>query len=91
MEDSRKFIEIIEKIVMDILKKFRRNQPTTWNAKVVTASVAPNAMASVYIDGDTSATITLKNITPLTLVANNECVAFSPTSNLSNAVILYKK
>ena len=91
MKLSDSLIESIRDIVVDILKKFRRNQPTCWNAKVITTSVAPNGIASVYIDGDISASITLKNKTWETLVANNECVAFSPTSNLANAVILYKK
>lgn len=91
MELSEKLIEIIRNIVVDILKKYRRNQPTCWNAKVITASVSPNGNANVYIDGDTSTAVTLKNKTWETLSANNECIAFSPTSNLANAVILYKK
>lgn len=91
MELSDRFIEIIRKIVVDTLTQFRRNQPTTWNAKVVSASIATGASGLFHIDGDTSATVTLKNVTPLTLTSGQETIAFSPTSNLANAVILYKK
>jgi len=91
--ESDRLIDIIRNIVIEILKKYTRNQPTCWNVKVIPSSgtIATNGTASVFVDGDTTVSITLKNKTWESLTANNECIAFSPTSNLSNAVILYKK
>ena len=91
MELSYKLIEIIRKIVIDTLRQFRRNQPTTWNVKVVGSSIAIGGSGTVNVDGDTSATVTLKNRTNVLLNVGDEAISFSPTSNISNSVILYKK
>lgn len=85
-------LRLISDIVDKKLREYGRGKPRMWVVRVITASVAPNAMASVYVNGDTaSAPISLKNKSFETLVANNEAYALSPSGSLSDAVILYRK
>ena len=91
MDVQEQFIQIIESICSKIIKNATKDTPKTWTGKIITASVAPNGNASLYVNGDTTSAITLKNKTWETIVANNECIIFSPSGSLSNAVILYKK
>ena len=85
-------VRLISDIVDKKIKSYSKNQPKMWVVKIITSSVSPNAMASVYVNGDTASTpISLKNKSFETLVANNEAYALSPSGSLSDAVIIYRK
>jgi hypothetical protein len=85
-------LRLISDIVDKKLYEYGKGKPRMWVVRIITASVAPNGMASVYVNGDTASTpISLKNKSFETLVANNEAYALSPSGSLSDAVILYRK
>lgn len=89
-------IDNLMRLISDIVDKkirvYDRGRPKMWVAQVVTASVAPNAMASVYVNGDTtSVPISVKNKTHETLSSGNQCYLISPSGSLNDCVILYRK
>lgn len=87
-------VKLISRIVDEKLYKYNRTTPSFWVGKVVpsSGSVAQNAVASVYLNGDpTSTPINIKNKSNETLVANSEVYIMSMTGSLSNSIILIKK
>lgn len=89
---GNKMIELIKSVAKKVFKKLIKGYPKEWVAQVVTATVAPNAVATVYLNADTSQpTMTFKNKSWETLSSGDECYVHSPSGSLSDAVILYKK
>ena len=91
---TNELVILIANIVDKILDKRLKKVPSTWSAKVVETSgtIAIGGTAQVYLNGDSTSTpISVKNKASQSLVANDECVLFSPSGSLNNIVVLYKK
>ena len=91
---TNELVILIANIVDKILDKRLKKVPSTWSAKVIETSgtIAIGGTAQVYLNGDSASTpISVKNKTSQSLVANDECVLFSPSGSLNNIIVLYKK
>lgn len=91
---TNELVILIANIVDKILNKKMKQIPKTWSGKVVETSgtIAIGGTAQVYLNGDaTSTAISVKNKSSQSLVANDECVLFSPSGSLNNIIVLYKK
>jgi len=91
---SSKLIDLIVDICKRVIKKETARIPKEWVGTVSssTPSVAPNAYADIYINGDTTQpVINVKNKSWETIVTGDGVYLHSPTGKLSNIIVLYKK
>lgn len=81
-------VDIVDKRIKNAMKEY--GVGIYWVAIVQSASSAPDANVSVYLQNDTTTTLTFKNKTGTTLVANNKVYILSPTGELTNAIAFIK-
>lgn len=80
--------DIVDKRIKIAMKEY--GVGIYWVAIVQSSSSAPDANVSVYLQNDTSTTLTFKNKTGTTLVANDKVYILSPTGELTNAIAFIK-
>ena len=81
-------IKIVDKRIKKALKE--SGVGVYWVAIVQSASVAPDANVSVYLQNDTTTTLTFKNKTGVTLTSGDKVYILSPTGELTNAIAYIK-
>lgn len=87
-----KLIDLIRRISEKVFDRKIKGVPREWVATVASASISPNAVGNVYLNGDTSSTpISVKNKSHETMNNGDECYLHSPVGSLNSCVILYKK
>lgn len=89
-----KLVNLIMNISGKVFDKKTKRFPKEWvgTISVTTPSVAPNAFADVFLNGDlTSTPMNVKNKTWETLVTGDEIFIHSPSGSLNDCIILYAK